>query len=369
MFPPNLPSTRILMLAAILLAGGATQTWAAERVYYIAAEEIAWDYAPAGNDMMMGRPFSEDQNVFVARRADRIGSTYVKAVYRAYADATFTTPLPRPDAWRHLGMLGPVIRAEVGDTIRVVFRNKATRPYTVHPHGVFYDKASEGTLYADGTEGADKADDAVAPGETYTYVWPVPERAGPGPNDPSSIAWLYHSHVDEPKDTNSGLIGAIIVTAKGMADADAKPKDVDREFVTLFTVSDENASWYLRRNIETYADPGRVEAESDDFVESNLMHGINGYVFANLPGLDMTRDERVRWYVLALGTEVDIHTPHWHGNTGLSGGRRVDVVNLLPASSEVVDLRPDNPGTWMFHCHVNDHIDAGMTALYRVREN
>ena len=40
-----------------------------------------------------------------------------------------------------------------------------------------------------GTKGADKADDRVAPGGTHTYVWPVPERAGLGPNDPSSIAW------------------------------------------------------------------------------------------------------------------------------------------------------------------------------------
>jgi manganese oxidase len=31
------------------------------------------------------------------------------------------------------------------------------------------------------------------------------------------------------------------------------------------------------------------------------------------------------------------------------------------------DMVPDAVGTWMFHCHVNDHIIAGMTALYRVR--
>jgi hephaestin len=27
---------------------------------------------------------------------------------------------------------------------------------------------------------------------------------------------------------------------------------------------------------------------------------------------------------------------------------------------------PDNPGTWLFHCHVNDHILAGMLSRYRV---
>jgi hephaestin len=27
---------------------------------------------------------------------------------------------------------------------------------------------------------------------------------------------------------------------------------------------------------------------------------------------------------------------------------------------------PDDPGTWLFHCHVNDHISAGMMVRYRI---
>jgi len=27
---------------------------------------------------------------------------------------------------------------------------------------------------------------------------------------------------------------------------------------------------------------------------------------------------------------------------------------------------PDAPGTWLFHCHVNDQILAGMQARYQV---
>ena len=45
---------------------------------------------------------------------------------------------------------------------------------------------------------------------------------------------------------------------------------------------------------------------------------------------------------------------------------RTDVVSLLPASMVVADMVPDNPGTWLFHCHVNDHIAAGMLTRYRV---
>jgi hephaestin len=50
----------------------------------------------------------------------------------------------------------------VGDTIRVVFRNTCDFPTSVHPHGVLYDKASEGAPYNDGTSDVALADERVA---------------------------------------------------------------------------------------------------------------------------------------------------------------------------------------------------------------
>jgi hephaestin len=344
------------------------------RTYYIAADEVDWDYAPSGRDLFAGQDFSDEAGVFVERGPGRIGRVYRKALYRAYTDATFAIQVPLDPRWEHLGTLGPVIRAEVGDTIIVHFKNNASFPNTLHPHGVFYEKDSEGAPYADGTGDADKADDAVPPGGTHTYTWEVPKRAGPGPHDPSSILWMYHSHADEVADTNAGLVGPILVSRRGEAKPDGSPIDVDREFVTLFTVSDENFSPYLDHNVRTHAggedldERGEHEFEDDEeFVESNLMHGINGYVYGNLPGLVMERGERVRWYVLAMGTEVDLHTPHWHGQTLLWMGARMDMVELMPGSMKTLDMIPDNPGTWLFHCHVNDHINAGMLALFTVQ--
>jgi hypothetical protein len=29
-----------------------------------------------------------------------------------------------------------------------------------------------------------------------------------------------------------------------------------------------------------------------------------------------------------------------------------------------IDMLADHPGTWMFHCHVRDHMEAGMMAVY-----
>jgi hephaestin len=33
---------------------------------------------------------------------------------------------------------------------------------------------------------------------------------------------------------------------------------------------------------------------------------------------------------------------------------------------QVFDMQPDAPGIWMLHCHVDDHMMAGMGVLYRV---
>lgn len=327
------------------------------RRYYIAADELVWDYAPTGRNGITNRPFDARARVYVAPGPHRIGSRYLKALYREYSDGTFTTLVPRALRWEHLGMLGPVVRATVGDTIEVHFRNNTRRAISVHPHGVFYTKANEGTPYDDGTSDGDKLDDAVPPGGLYVYRWDVPASAGPTPHDGSSVMWMYHSHTDEVRDVNAGLIGPIIITAKGRARADGTPIDVDREFVTSFFIVNENQSPYTNQR------PG-----DEGYAEGNLMHAINGYVYGNLPGLTMKRGERVRWYVMAMGSEIDLHTPHWHGNTVVIANMRTDVAWVLPGTMAIADMTPMAVGTWLFHCHVDDHIDAGMLARYMVTE-
>ncbi len=322
--------------------------------------------------------------------ARRIGKEYKKAVYREYTDDTFRWLKNRTADEQHLGILGPVLRAAVGDTIQVVFKNNAGRPYSMHPHGVFYSKEHEGVPSYGGMSGmgagmggntaAEGGGGSVAPGLTWTYMWEVPERAGPGPNDGSSILWMYHSHVDENADVNAGLVGPILITrAGGYAASTTRPKDVTREFVVLFAIFDENSSHYLQENIATYmggvsanGTVGNTDASIDEllmdpeFRMSNQKHAVNGFLYGNLQGLHMTVNETVRWHVLTVGSELDLHGVHWHGQTLLYDGHRVDVVELIPASMKTLDMRPDDPGTWLFHCHTNHHIVAGMTATFDV---
>lgn len=341
------------------------------RTYYIAADEVIWDYAPAGKNLINGRAFQGRENVWTRRGPTTIGTKYKKALFREYTDSTFKTLKPRTPEWEHLGMLGPVIRAEVGDSIRVVFRNNASHPSSMHPHGVFYDKDSEGAIYEDGTSGRDKADDGVLPGKTHTYIWLAKERAGPSPGEPSSALWMYHSHVDESTDVNAGLFGPLVITARGKARANGSPKDVDREIVMAFAEMDENLSWYIDENIRSYAlEPAKVvKSQGPPFVHpfgmTNLKQTMNGFIYGNGPSPAMNVGDRVRWYILST-TNFELHAPHWHGNVVTAQHMRTDVLTLGTMGMIVADMTADNPGTWLFHCHIEPHLAAGMATRFMV---
>jgi FtsP/CotA-like multicopper oxidase with cupredoxin domain len=342
----------------------ASQPKGVVRNYFIAAEEVDWDYTPRGRNLA-GLPHRETgEDEAGTQQAHRI---YHKAIYREYTDATFKTLKPRPPQWEHLGILGPLIRADVGDSVKVVFRNKTHLSLTMHPHGLQYTKDSEGALYNDGTQGAVKADDLVPPGKSYTYIWTVPESSGPSSMEGSSILWMYHSHFVEPTDINTGLIGPIIVTARGQSRPDGTPKDVDREFITAFAIFDETDSWFSDLNLHQQVVGMKLRVSNPVFREQNLLYSINGFIEANLPLLTMKRGERVRWYLFSNSNEEDTHAAHWHGQTVVSSHMRTDTLFLGQAAMAVADMVPEKQGIWLFHCHVSDHLAGGMVALYEVQ--
>lgn len=316
------------LIALTVLFLTATPSLAIARHYYIAAEDVTWDYAPSGRDLIHGG---------IIPYPWTLQTRWAKTRYIEYTDATFTTLKPQAE-W--LGILGPVIRAEVGDTVVVDFLNRGHAPHSIHPHGLRYDKDNEGSMYLPYGRGG-----SVPPGGRFTYHWLADAGSGPGPGELTSKVWWYHAHTDESKETNAGLMGPIIITAKGQANADGTPKDVDREFVAMFMMFDE-----LK---------GKPTGQ---------FHSINGYIFGNLPGLVMKQGQKVRWYLLGMGSEQDLHTPHWHGKTVSDKMRTADVIELLPGSMVTVDMLADNPGTWLFHCHVADHMEAGMMASYTIYE-
>ncbi|KAI7843651.1 hypothetical protein COHA_002890 [Chlorella ohadii] len=440
---------------ALPLLAGVKDNSGTVRRYYIEAEEETWDYAPRGADYCSGAPvpWTPEQAVFTVANSLSLGSKFTKARYIEYTDDTFKTEKERSEQDEYQGNLGPVLRAEVGDTIEVVFKNSLRYPVTIHPHGVAYLKSSEGSPYFDGTMGDDLADDSVKPGTTYKYTWHVPESSGPGPQDPSTILWMYHSHNNEVADPYAGLTGAIVVGRKGELKEDLTAKDVDREIVLFFTVYNEVASLYANVNAQKMgftdidaweavaeenfnskatsdqalalaseeleaakaaaapaaattaataaattgaaaapapaaaraaAAGGRrlmaravaealagrqlqsEEEEEEGYEESMLKHVINGYLYCNMPVMNFTQGQIVRFHVMALGTEVDLHTPNFVGQSLLVDRERRAAAGMMPGAMHSVDVVMSNPGLSLVQCRVADHISAGMRALINV---
>jgi hephaestin len=65
---------------------------------------------------------------------------------------------------------------------------------------------------------------------------------------------------------------------------------------------------------------------------------------------------------------LNLHTAHWHGNVVVQNGKRIGVIFIAPAQMETVDMVPDDPGIWMFHCHFDEHTQAGKMARYQVEQ-
>ena len=157
-----------------------TSCFATTRHYYIAAEDVTWDYAPSGHDLLTGEPLPQP---WLLKRE------WPKTRFIEYTDGTFTTKKPQPE-W--LGILGPVIRAEVGDDVVVEFLNRSHLPSQYAPARLaLRQEQRRYSLYSFWQRRS-----GSLPEENTRITGSPLAASGPGPGQPSSIVWWYHAHVE-----------------------------------------------------------------------------------------------------------------------------------------------------------------------------
>jgi manganese oxidase len=276
------------------------------REYWIAARSVTWDIAPTGRDEWMNHPIRGKRK-------------FRALVYQLHSDG-FAAPIGPAE------MPGPTIVAEVGDTVAVHFRNADERfdqALTVHPHGVRYNPEYDGTYLGDFT----RAGGFVAPGEEFTYTWEA---------TPDSVGiWPYHDHgPNHTINTLRGLFGTVIVREKGAAAPDVEQVLVMHSLpppVTRF---------------------------------QTLVQCFNGRTGAgNTPTIRARAGQDVALHV--YGGDANFHTFHVHGHRWKDpSGAFVDCPTVGPNESMTARWREDNPGRWLYHCHVASHQDAGMAGWY-----
>ncbi|XP_051563819.1 coagulation factor V [Myxocyprinus asiaticus] len=329
-----------------------------EWTYYIAAEEIIWDYAPHMPDNIDG----DFRSKYLKQGPQRIGKKYKKAVFTQYKDGTFKERAEDKQRKKELGILGPVIRAQIRDVIKIVFKNKASRPYSIYPHGLTIDKAAEGASYPKGgnqTHG-------IQPGDTYTYVWNVAEEDVPTDSDPRCLTRMYHSAVDTPQDIASGLVGPLLICKSQSLNKKNVQLKADKEQHAMFAVFDENKSWYSDENINTYcSDPQKVKKDDPEFYKSNVMHTINGYVYESGQELGFCNGEIVTWHVSSVGEQDYIQTATFYGHTFELKHREEDMLSLFPMTGETITMNMENIGIWLL-ASLNSHDSTkGMRVKFK----
>ncbi|KAM9347623.1 coagulation factor V [Symphorus nematophorus] len=328
-----------------------------EWVYYIAAEEIIWDYASN-----MPAYIDEDFKLQYLRKSPtRIGGKYKKAVYTLYKNESFTERLETKQRKNEQGILGPVIRAQIRDVIKIVFKNMASRPYSIYPHGLTIQKSQEGVNYPAGGNQSH----GVQPGETHTYVWSVAEEDEPLGKDSRCLTRLYHSAVDTPRDIASGLIGPILICKSQSLNVRNVQLKADKEQHAVFAVFDENKSWYLDSNIRQYCDQSKVNKADEDFKKSNVMHSINGYVFESGPLLGFCNGEVATWHVSSIGAQDYIQTATFYGHTFELNERTEDFLSLYPTTGETITMNMDNIGVWLLASLNSHETTKGMRVKFQ----
>ncbi|XP_068185520.1 coagulation factor V [Antennarius striatus] len=326
------------------------------RTYFIAAEEVEWDYAGYGQRR-------QEKSLQSSRE-----TKFTKVVFRSYMDSSFTVPEIRGEIDEHLGILGPVIKAEVGQTLMVVFKNNAARPYSLHPNGVSYTKQTEGLSYEDGSKYWYKYDNEVQPNTSYVYIWKVHSSIGPTPEESHCRTWAYYSGVNPERDMNSGLIGPLLVCREGTLDREITDM---REFTLLFMTFDESKSWYYEKNYEVIQRKSRRRVMEPNFKENLKFYSINGIIYS-LKGLRMYTNQLVCWHLINLGSPKDFQSVHFHGQTFIhkkTTNYRQAVHPLLPGSFATLEMYPLKPGLWQLKTEVGFNQQKGMQTLFLVLDN
>jgi FtsP/CotA-like multicopper oxidase with cupredoxin domain len=303
-----LKATVCVALAGAAAFAAAPAASGATRDVWVAAVPVTWNQVPNQRDAIMNVAIDPKDSVF--------GTT----VYRRYTKHWKHAQRNVPAGSSNQDLIpGPLIHARVGDRLRIHFKNldfAHARPHSMHFHGVTYRPSSDGA-FVPGVSGRDAN---VKPGQNWTYR--LTASAG------SAGVWPYHDHSPSMHDSiDGGMYGMLSILGR-------HERAPDREFQVVF------------------AEQGQFQT-------------IDGRAFVgNTPVFRSRVGQLIQWDVMAMGSEH--HTFHVHGHRWTIGGTPRDTQNLGPAESFRIRWREADPGTWLYHCHVESHMAAGMIGIYKV---
>jgi uncharacterized cupredoxin-like copper-binding protein len=228
------------------------------------------------------------------------------------------------DAWTYNGTVpAPTIHLEIGDHAQFRLRNDLPIATDLHLHGLNVDNEFDGV--------APITQDPIAPGETFTYEYTADEVA---------VA-MYHPHFHSQMGMPNGMFGTILVgqvpIPRGTTVGDEViPADlvVAQEFPMVLN---DSGVIGLSLNGKSFPATAPIVANTGDWVlfhyfnEGSQTHPMHLHSFDQIV---LARD----------GFPLD--QPYV-----------ADVINVAPGERYSVLVQFDEPGTWVWHCHILPHVE------------
>jgi plastocyanin len=230
------------------------------------------------------------------------------------------------EAWTYNGIVpAPEIRLDVGDKVRILVTNETELATDVHWHGIHTPNDQDGV--------SPYTQDPIAAGETYTYEFTA-EDPGIG---------MYHAHMHSQISVLNGMFGAFIVG--------------------------ENPLPY-GQTISGVEIP--AEGDLEIAVEMPMVLNDAGVIGLSLNGKSFPATEPLvleegSWSVVHYYNEgLTSHPMHMHQFPQLVYAKDgipleqpyfADTINVSPGERYSVLFQAQDPGTWVWHCHILTHVE------------
>lgn len=228
------------------------------------------------------------------------------------------------EAWAYNGQVpGPQIIVDVDDKVEVEFTNNTPLGSDIHWHGIQTPNTQDGV--------APFTQVAVGVGETFTYEF-VADRASIG---------MYHAHLHSQISVLNGMFAAFRIgdrpypvgqTIGGVT----IPEDFEPA-VEIPMILNDAGTIGLTLNGKSFPATEPIAVQQGDWIavdyynEGLAPHPMHQHQF---PQLVYAKD----------GFPLD--SPYW-----------ADTVNVAPGERYSVIFLAEDPGVWVWHCHILTHVE------------
>lgn len=251
-------------------------------------------------------------------------------------------------AWTYNGRVpGPALRAKEGERLRIVFRNYASHPHSMHFHGIH-------AARMDGIPGAG----LIGPGEEFVYEFDAKPFG----------CHLYHCHaLPLARHIHKGMYGLFVIDP----DPERHP-DLAAVARSRVLGTPENAGWQEMAMVMNAFDT-TFDGENEFYACNTIAH-----CYAKKP-IKVMKDRPVRIYLVNV-TEFDpINSFHLHANffdyfdqgTTLTPTlKTVDLIIQCQAQRGILEFTfaEHEPGLYMFHAHQSEFTELGWMGMFDVVE-